>query len=141
MVTSRKQGANKNNPSNINQSATIGGGRTKNPDLVSVTQGGDQLLYEFDQPLTKDDVVQNTGGLRIYFPETGNSSIRQAGALSVGRRNETTLKAFFGRDLPDGRKLGDATGAFVEQGAVQAAEGSRGVNDGKNAFDELSRID
>lgn len=139
-ATSRKQGANKDNPFNINQSATIGDGKTKNPDLISVTRDGDQLLYEFDEPLTKDDVVQNTGGLRIYFPETDSSSLRQAGALYVDREGPRTLKAFFGRDLPGGRELDDAAGAFVKQGTVQAAKGSRGGNDGKNAFDELSTI-
>lgn len=141
IVTSREQGADKNHPSNVNQAATIGNGETKNPDLVSVTRDRDQLLYEFDEPLTKDDVVQNTGGLRIYFPKTDNSSLRQAGALSVDREDPKTLKAFFGRDLPGGKKLEDATGAFVKQGTVQAARGSRGGNDGKSAFDELSTID
>jgi hypothetical protein len=140
-ATSRKQGANKENPSNINQSSKIGDGKTKNPDLISVTRDRDQLLYEFDQPLTEDDVVQNTGGLRIYFPKTDNSSLRQAGALSVDRKDASTLKAFFGRDLPGGRKLEEAAGAFVKQGTVQAAKGSRGGNDGKSAFDELSTID
>ncbi len=139
VVTSRKQGANKNHPSNINQAANIGEG--KNPDLISVTRDGDQLLYEFDEPLTGDDVIQNTGGLRSYFPETNNSSIQQAGAIVVERRNETTLKAFFGDDLPGNRKLTDAAGAFVKQGTVQAAKGSRGGNDGKSAFDEVSTID
>ncbi|MDP8939964.1 MAG: hypothetical protein M3N10_06690 [Actinomycetota bacterium] len=141
VVTSRKQGANKNHPSNINQAANIGEGKTKNPDLISVTRDGDQLLYEFDEPLTGDDVIQNTGGLRSYFPETNNSSIQQAGAIVVERRNETTLKAFFGDDLPGNRKLTDAAGAFVKQGTVQAAKGSRGGNDGKSAFDEVSTID
>ncbi|MGB3682976.1 MAG: hypothetical protein WA990_10885, partial [Rubrobacteraceae bacterium] len=142
VVTSRKQGANSDNPSNINQAATISGsGRTKNPDLKSVKRDGDRILYEFDEPLTTDDVIQNTGGLRVYFPETDNSSIRQAGALSVKREDQRTLKAFFGKDLPGGRKLADATGAFVKQGTVQAAKGSRGGNDGKSAFDETSMIE
>lgn len=141
IVTSRRQGANKDNPSNINQSAKVGDGTTKNPDLISVTRDRDQLLYEFDEPLTKDDVVQNTGGLRIYFPQTDNSSLRQAGALVVDREGPRTLKAFFGRDLPGNRELEDAAGAFVKQGTVQAEIGSRGGNDGKNTFDELSTID
>lgn len=137
VVTSRKQGANKENPSNINQSAVVGDGTTKNPDLISVTRDGDQLLYKFDEPLTQDDVVQNTGGLRIYFPKTNSNSVRQAGALSVDRKDAETLKAFFGRDLPGDRGLEDAAGAFVNQGTVQAERGSRGGNDGKNAFDEV----
>ena len=141
IVTSREQGANRDNPSNINQAATIGDGKTKNPDLVSVERDGDRLLYEFDEPLTGDDVIQNTGGLRIYFAKSDSGSIREAGAISVKRRGQTTLDAFFGKDLPGDRTLEDASGAFVKQGAVQAAGGSRGGNDGKNAFDGLSPID
>lgn len=140
-VTSRKQGANQDNPSNVNQSVTIGGGETENPDLASVTRDGDQVLFEFDQPLTKDDVVQNTGGLRIYFPKTDNSTLRQAGALAVRRKDETTLRAFFGSDLPGNRKLSDTAGAFVKQGTVQAEKGSRGGNDGMSAFDEISKLE
>lgn len=140
IITSRKQGANQNNPSNINQAANIGDGETENPDLASVTQDGDRLLYEFDKPLTTDDIVQNTGGLRTYFPNSGSGSIREAGAISVKRKNDSTLDAFFGDDLPGDRKLGDAVGAFVKQGTVQSAKGSRGGNDGKGAFDEISPI-
>lgn len=141
ILTSRDQGANRYNPSNINQAATIGDGETENPDLVSVTRDGDRLLYEFDEPLTGDDVIQNTGGLRIYFAKSDGGTIREAGTISVKRRDQTTLDAFFGRDLPGDRTLEDAAGAFVKQGAVQAAEGSRGGSDGKNAFDGLSPVD
>ena len=141
IITSREQGANRDNPSNVNQAAPIGNGKTENPDLVSVTRDGDRLLYEFDEPLTGDDIIQNTGGLRIYFAKSDGGSIREAGAISVKRKDRTTLDAFFGRDLPGDRTLDDAVGAFVKQGAVQAAEGSRGGNDGKNAFDELSTVD
>ena len=141
LVTSRKQGANKDNPFNINQVATVSGnGKTKNPELASVTKDGDQLFFKFDEPLSEDDVVQNTGGLRIYFPKTDNSSLRQAGALAVKRKDKKTLRAFFGNDLPGNFSLGDAAGAFVKQGAVQAAKGGRGGNDGKGAFDEVSKI-
>lgn len=142
VATSRKQGANSNNPFNVNQAAIVSnGGKTKNPDLVSVTRDGDQILYKFDEPLTKDTVIQNTGGLRLYFPKSNGSSLRQAGALSVKSKDETTLRAFFGDDLPGGRDLPDAVGAFVKQGTVQAARGSRGGNDGKNAFDEVSKLE
>ncbi len=127
------------NPANINQSADISPNIvTENPDLVRVRRGGESLLYEFDEALTDDDVVQSTSGLRIYFAETSQSStIRQKGAIRVERVNNTTLRAFFGSDLPEGKTLSDAVGAFANQGTVQAAQGSRGGNDGKNAFDEV----
>ncbi len=141
VVTSRKQGANRKNPLNINQSADISnGGKTQNPDLVSVRRDGDQVLYKFDQPLTNDDVIQNTGGLQLYFPETDTNAVRQAGAQSVKELNSTTLRAYFGTALPGGRTLDDAVGGFVQQGTVQAAPGSGGGNSGKNAFDELTPI-
>jgi hypothetical protein len=108
---------------------------------VSVTRDGDVVLFEFDEALTDDDVVQNTSGLRVYFPETSQSStIREAGAISVEEESSTTLRAYFGEDLPEGKTLDDAIGGFVDQGTVQAAQGSRGGNDGKNAFDELAPI-
>ena len=82
------------------------------------------MLYEFDEPLTDDDVVQNTGGLRIYFPEAEqNSSLSEAGAQSVKRQSPTVLRAFFGKDLPGGRTLDDAVGGYVAQGTVQASPG------------------
>jgi len=129
-------------PANINQSEPISnGGQTENPDLASVTRDGDVVLFEFDEALTDDDVVQNTSGLRLYFPETSQSStIREAGAISVEEESSTTLRAYFGEDLPEGKTLDDAIGGFVDQGTVQAAQGSRGGNDGKNAFDELAPI-
>ena len=141
LVTSRKQGANKDNPFNLNQVATVSGnGKTKNPDLASVKRDGDQMFFEFDEPLSEDDVVQNTGGLRVYFPKTDNSSLRQAGALAVKRKDAKTLRTFFGNDLPGNFELKDAVGAFVKQGAVQAAKGGRGGNSGKSTFDEVSEI-
>ncbi len=141
VATSRQQGPNPENPYNVNQSEPISNdGITENPDLVSVKLDGDQVLYEFDEPLTTDDVIQSTSGLRLYFPETDTSAIRDAGAQSVKRQNSTTLRAYFGRDLPGGKSLEDAIGGFVVQGTVQAEQGSRGGNDGKNAFDELAPI-
>lgn len=130
------------NPANINQAADISnGGLTENPDLVSATRDGDQVIFEFDEPLTTDDVIQNSSGLRVYFPETDQAStIRFAGALAVKQQSPTTLRAFYGDDLPEGYTLGDAVGAYVVQGTVQAAQGSRGANDGKNAFDELAPL-
>ena len=129
-------------PANINQSAIVSnGGLTENPDLVSATRDGDQVLFEFDEALTDDDVVQSTSGLRVYFPEAEQqSTIPNAGALAVKRDGPTTLRAFFGEDLPSGYTLADAVGAYVVQGTVQAAQGSRGANDGKNAFDEFAPL-
>ena len=135
------------NPANVNQSAVVsGGGVTENPDLVSVTRDGDQVLFEFDEPLTIDDIVQSTSGLRIYFPETGTTNtILEVGSLAVKQPGPTTLRAYYGGDLPprpDGEPytLADAVGAFVVQGSVQAEEGSRGGNDGKNAFDHAAPL-
>ena len=136
------------NPANINQSAIVSnGGLTENPDVVSITRDGDQVFYEFDEPLTDDDVVQNTSGLRVYFPGADQTStIPSVGALAVKRDSPTVLRAFFGADLPlspdgDPYTLGEAVGGFVAQGTVQAVQGSRGGNDGKNAFDELAPLD
>ena len=135
-------------PANINQTAIVSnGGLTENPDVVSITRDGDQVLYEFDEPLTDDDVVQNTSGLRVYFPQASQTStVPEAGAISVKRQSPTVLRAFFGGDLPaspdgDPYTLDEAVGGFVVQGTVQAAQGSRGGNDGKNAFDELAPLD
>ena len=131
------------NPANINQSAPVSnGGLTENPDIVSITRDGDQVLYEFDEALTSDDVVQSTSGLRIYFPETEqNSVIPDAGAIAVKQASPTVLRAFFGDDLPEGYTLDEAVGGFVVQGTVQAAQDSRGGNDGENAFDEFAPLD
>ena len=136
------------NPANINQSAIVSNdGLTENPDVVAITRDGDQVLFEFDEPLTDDDVVQSTSGLRVYFPQASQTSaIPEAGALAVERQSATVLRAFFGEDLPvspsgDPFTLADAVGGFVVQGTVQAAAGSRGGNDGKNAFDERAPLD
>ncbi len=139
VVTSRSQGATSAQPYNVNQSEPIAPRTTTaNPDLVSVRRDGNSLIYVFDEKLTNDDLVQNTSGLRIYFGSTSQAStIRQAGALRVQEVTPKSLRAIFGSDLPEGNTLDDAVGAFVQQGTVQAAKGSRGGNDGKNAFDEL----
>ena len=135
------------NPANINQSAIVANeGLTENPDLIQATRDGDQVIFEFDEPLTTDDVIQNTSGLRVYFPETDNTStIHEAGSIAVRQESPTTLRAFYGEDLPlspdgDPYTLAEAVGAFAVQGTVQAAEGSRGGNDGKNAFDEFAPL-
>lgn len=142
VVNSDANTANAANPYNINQAANIGPNTlTENPDLEqdlnSIERGSNvYLTFVFDEPLTDDDVVQNTSGLRVYFPATSQgSTIPSAGAVKVKRINATTLRAKF-KDLPEGYRLSDAVGAFVVQGTVQAAVGSRGGNDGKSAFDE-----
>ncbi len=82
-------------------------------------------------------MVQNTSGLQIYFPRAEQSStIPSQGAFRVERVNSRTLRGFY-RDLPGNYTAEDAVGAFVDQGTVQAAQGSRGGNDGVNAFDEV----
>ena len=104
---------------------------TSSPDLKAVTKDADQVLFEFDQPLTKDDVVQNTGGLRIYFPDT-----RQANAIAVQRTGDRkTLRATY-KDLPGDFGLGDAAGGFVAQGAVQGES-----KNATNAFDEVAPLE
>jgi hypothetical protein len=101
-----------------------------------VTREGDAVRFTFDEPLTDDDVIQSTSGLRLYFPATSQSStIPNAGAQRVERVDATTLRAFY-TDLPEGYALDDAVGAYVVQGTVQSAAGTRGGNDGKSAFVE-----
>ena len=129
-------------PLNINQAANVDPNTTtENPDLVQdqgavERQSSVWLYFTFDEPLTDDDVVQNTSGLRVYFPSTSEgSTIPSAGAVKVKRVDDNTIRAKF-KDLPEGYRLSDAVGVFVVQGTVQAAAGSRGGNDGKSAFDE-----
>lgn len=141
VVGSENGNANSYNPLNINQSATVSNeGRTDNPDLVSVTRDGDTVLFEFDEALDEEDVIEDTGGLRIYFPETENERIPDAGALAVDEIDDRTLRAFYGDDLPEGFSLDNAVGGFVTQATIQAAQGSRSSNDGVNAFDETAPI-
>lgn len=82
-------------PLNVNQSADIEPNTaTENPDLVRASREGRSFLYEFDEPLTDDDVIQNTSGLRLYFSQTSqNSTIPDAGAQRVEDVNDTTLRA------------------------------------------------
>ncbi len=142
VVNSAQNNVSAANPLNINQAANIEPNTfTENPDLAqnltSVERQSEVwLIFKFDEPLTDDDVIQNTSGLRVYFPATSQSStIPDAGAVKVKRVDERTLRAKF-KDLPEGYRLRDAVGAYVVQGTVQAAKGSRGGNDGKSAFDE-----
>jgi len=143
VVTAREAGADSDNPTNINQSSDLGDGVTANPDLVSIMIDGDRVIFEFDEDLTSDDVVQNNAGLRLYFPMTSEgSTIRDAGATNVKtvEGEPAKLSALFGEDLPEGFALSDAVGGFVQRDAVQAADDD-GARDGKNNFDELSSIE
>ncbi|WP_166239680.1 hypothetical protein [Paenibacillus turpanensis] len=139
VVNSNSNNTSAEHPMNINQSKPISNqGKTENPDLVRVTRDGNSYLFEFDEALTSDDVIQNSSGLRIYFPEAKQgSTIPSAGSSRVETVNDTTLRAFYEGTIPGDYTLDDVVGAYVVQGTVQAAQGSRGGNDGKNAFDEL----
>ena len=142
VVNSAEGSPTADNPTNINQAANVPPNvLTENPDLEQDLEAVERqssvwLYFVFDEPLTDDDIVRNTSGLQVYFPSTSQgATIPSAGAVKVKRVNETTLRAKF-KDLPEGYKLSDAVGAFVDQGSVQAAPGSQGGNDGTNAFDE-----
>lgn len=87
-------------------------GTTNAPDLVSVRQDLNTLLYTFDQSIAEDDdVIQNTSGLRFYTEQAVTY-----GAQAVEQVDENTLRAVF--DLPQGTTVADAVGGFVTQGTV-----------------------
>ncbi|UFT99969.1 hypothetical protein KO561_03125 [Radiobacillus kanasensis] len=138
VVNSDSSNTSPDNPLNINQAAAISNeGKTENPDLVNVTLDGNSYLFEFDEALTDDDIIQNSSGLRLYFPEAKQSStIPSAGSSRVEVVNNTTLRAYYEGTIPGDYALEDAVGAYVVQGTVQSVEGSRGANSGKNSFDE-----
>lgn len=90
------------------------GGITADPDLVSVTRDGDQLLFRFDESIAEDDdVVQNTSGLRFY---TANASTYSSSAVRMKEGTNNVLRAIY--DLPQGVTLNDAIGGFVVAGTV-----------------------
>lgn len=94
-------------------------GVTNAPDLVSVRQDLNTLLYTFDQSIAEDDdIVQNTSGLRFYTEDAITY-----GAQAVDQVDRNTLRAVF--DLPQGTTVADAVGGFVTQGTVVGAD----VND------------
>ncbi|MFD2922808.1 hypothetical protein [Halobacillus naozhouensis] len=141
VVNSDSSNTSSDNPLNINQAAAISnGGKTENPDLVNVTLDGNSYLFEFDEALTDDDIIQNSSGLRLYFPKAKqNSTIPSAGSSRVEVVSDTTLRAYYEGTIPGDYTLKDAVGAYVVQGTVQAAEWCRGANSGKNAFDEVRK--
>lgn len=105
-------GSETNNPP---QAAPVVG-ETNAPDLVSVRQDLNTLLYTFDQSIAEDDdVVQNTSGLRFYTEQAITY-----GAQAVEQVDENTLRAVF--DLPEGTTVADAVGGFVTQGTVVGAD-------------------
>jgi hypothetical protein len=107
VVTSSETGATRDNPLNINQSANISPNTASaNPDLRQDLKSVERqsevwLVFRCDQPLTDDDIVQNTSGLRVYFPRApeGGNTIPEACAIEVKLVDEQTLRARF-RDLP-----------------------------------------
>lgn len=106
------EGDDTNNPP---QAAPVVGA-TNAPDLVSVRQDRNTLLYTFDQSIAEDDdVVQNTSGLRFYTEQAIDY-----GAQAVEQVDDTTLRAVF--DLPEGTTVADAVGGFVTQGTVVGAD-------------------
>lgn len=112
IVQATDGGSETNNPP---QAASVNAG-TNAPDLVSVRQDLNTLLYTFDQDITKDDdVIQNTSGLRFYTEQAVTY-----GAQAVEQVDETTLRAVF--DLPQGTTVADAVGGFVTQGTVVGAD-------------------
>jgi hypothetical protein len=143
VVNSAPNNTSADNPANVLQSQPLGGsdGITENPDLAHVTRDGDQVIFEFDEPISTSTGIQNTSGLRVFFPETSqSSSIRKAGAQVAKIQSPTVVRAYFGRDLPEGKSLADAVGAYVAQSTVKAESGSRGANDGKNPRHERAPL-
>ena len=132
-VSSDPQG---NAESNINQAEPVSPGTTSvNPDLVSIRIDcqQNQVFFTFDEPLDQEDVVQNTGGLRLYFPDTTN-----AGAQAVRQTDDpAVLRAVFS-DLPQGKTLTDATGGYVTNGTVAGQPPNGPGGQAINQFDEIA---
>lgn len=105
-------GSETNNPP---QAAPVAG--TSNaPDLVSVRQDLNTLLFTFDQPIDNDDdVIQNTSGLRFYTDQAITY-----GSAAVEQVDPFTLRAVY--DLLQGTTVADAVGGFVVQGTVVGAD-------------------
>lgn len=133
-VSSGSQG---NEPTNVGQAEPIGSNTSVNPDLVSVRLDcqQQQAFFRFDEPLDQEDVVQNTGGLRLYFADTTN-----AGAQAVRQTsNPALLRAVF-TDLPQGKTLSDAVGGYVTNGTVAGQPPSGPGGQAINQFDEIAPV-
>lgn len=133
-VSSGPQG---NEPTNIGQAEPIGGNTSVNPDLRSVRVDcqQNQAFFRFDEPLDQEDVVQNTGGLQLYF----NDGTRASAQAVNQTGNPAVLRATF-TDLPQGKTLSDAVGGIVTNGTVagQAPNGPGGQ--AINQFDEIAPV-
>lgn len=112
-VSSGPQG---NEPLNINQTKPLKPNTdSANPDLESVEIDCQekQVTFTFDEGLDQEDVIQNTGGLRVYFKDTKN-----AGAQAVNQTGDPAVVKGAFIELPQGKKLKDAVGAYVTNGTV-----------------------
>lgn len=106
------------------------GGTTNAPDLVSVRQDGDSLLFEFDQSVGKDDdIIQNTSGLRFYRQD---ATIKNSQSVH-STDDPAVLRAIY-ENLVD---VGTAVGGFVPQGTVVGADIDTDGTYEPNALDEV----
>jgi hypothetical protein len=134
-VSSGPQG---NEQTNIGQAEDISPNTTStNPDLVSVRVDcqQNQAFFRFDEPLDQGDVVQNTGGLQLYFNDTTRASAQAVNKTS----NPAVLRASF-TDLPQGKTLSDAVGGIVTNGTVAGQSPSGPGGQAINQFDEIAPV-
>ncbi len=107
-------------------------GASDAPDLVSVRQDINTLLFEFDQSVGEDDdVIQNTSGLRFFTDQA-----EVYASLAVEAVDDTTLRAVY--DLPEGTTVADAVGGFVVQGTVVGADQNDDGTFEPNELDEVA---
>ena len=136
-VSSNRQG---NAPTNVPQAEDIRPGtETVNPDLVSVTVNCKRQVafYRFDEPLSQEDVIQDTSGLRLYFGDTKRASAQRVDETG----NRKVLRASFRGGLPQGKNLRGARGAFVTAGTVVGGQPPNGPGgEAGNAFDEVAPL-
>jgi len=135
-VSSGPQG---NEPLNVEQAEPVGGANTSvNPDLRSVRIDcqQNQVFFTFDEPLDQEDVVQNTGGLQVYFED-----LTRASAQSVDQTADpATIRAVFS-DLPQGKTLSDVAGAIVTNGTVAGQPPNGPGGQAINQLDELAPVE
>ena len=118
-------------PTNVGQAEKVAGSddTSVNPDLVSVTRDKGRLLFEFDQPLTSEDIVQDSSGLQIYYKNTKKFASK--------RVEKTDDPSILTARYADNVRLDEAVGAVVTQGSVQG-KSSNGKPGGPNAFDQVA---
>jgi hypothetical protein len=133
-VSSGPQG---NEPTNIGQAEPIGDNTSVNPDLRSVRVDcqQNQAFFRFDEPLDQEDVVQNTGGLQLYF----NDGTRASAQAVDQTGNPAVLRATF-TDLPQGKTLSDAVGGIVTNGTVAGQSPNGPGGQAINQFDEIAPV-